>query len=250
MVNYEILAHEEVAADAKYIVLAGKIAAVPGQFLQVRISETNDPLLRRPLSVHDCHENSFSLLYRIAGRGTAMLAQKKTGDNLNILGPLGKGFPHTTLPTALLVAGGIGVAPLFYLARCLAEKGKKVVFLFGARQAEALYRRRELAEIVSELHLATDNGSTGLHGPVTELLESFWEYQVKFEIYACGPALMLQEISRLAAGHDRDVHVSLETQLACGVGACLGCVVADRTQPGKYFRVCSEGPVFNSKVVF
>ncbi|MBT9171714.1 MAG: Dihydroorotate dehydrogenase B (NAD(+)), electron transfer subunit [Syntrophomonadaceae bacterium] len=267
-----VRSHEQVAPGVFLLCLSGGLTALPGQFVMVSVLPDSvplslrerpgegfepatalpacDPLLRRPLSVHDCRPGELVLLYRVAGRGTVLLAGRKPGDSVDVLGPLGQGFPLSASRQAILVAGGIGVAPLFYLARTLLEAGREVLFLFGAGEQAGLYRRRELALSGAEVRLATDDGSAGFHGPVTGLLrEALGRNQGA--VFACGPEPMLQAVAELCRAAERECIVSLEARMACGVGACLGCVVPVRRHGlAVYRRTCTEGPVFRAEEVY
>lgn len=246
----QIKEHSLVAPDTWRMVLDGSVSAKPGQFVQVSVSSTHDPLLRRPLSVHDDGPDGLTLLYRTIGRGTRMLAEKKPGDYLDILGPLGNGFPIPAEKTAVLVAGGIGAAPLCYLAKKLIEAGKQVIFLFGAQNAAQLYLPKTLTPFLKVLETATDDGSAGHHGLVTELMKQYLEND-PMPVYSCGPEGMLRAVVKTAASYNAQAYVSLEARMACGVGACLGCVVELSQKSGKtYQRVCVDGPVFSGEEVF
>ncbi len=230
-------------------------AGRPGQFVMVRCADpgSTDPLLRRPLALHRLHpeQGSVELLVRVVGRGTAWLAARAPGDTFDLLGPLGQGF---ALPrpgrNLLLVAGGIGIAPLVAVADEALARGCAVVLALGARTAAELYPATLLPPEV-ELHVATDDGSAGRQATVIELLRDPdlgllpWADQ----LMACGPRPMLVELSAaVRAGRLRwrtgFAQVSLEERMACGVGACLGCVVPTRQG---YRRVCRDGPVFDLK---
>jgi len=228
-------------------------AGRPGQFVMVRCAEEGsyDPLLRRPLALHrlDRAAGEVELLVRVAGRGTAWLAVRQPGDPLDILGPLGRGFElDRRTRNLLLVAGGMGIAPLRAAADEGLARGCAVTLVLGARTRGELYPPALLPPPV-EVHLATDDGSCGPACLVTDLLSDpetgllSWADQ----LLACGPRLMLQALAPIVrAGRFRPragfAQVSLETAMACGVGACLGCVV--QTRKG-YQRVCQEGPVFD-----
>jgi len=229
-------------------------AAQPGQFVHIRVTGDWDPLLRRPFSVMGTNEaeGSFQVLLRTVGRGTQMLAEAQPGAAFNIMGPLGNGF---TLPgpqgEAVLVAGGIGVAPLIFLATALHEPGnyRYVRGLFGARSEDDLCCGLEFSGVCDEFNAITEDSSTGEQGLVTDFLLPQLERGAGC-VYACGPALMLAEV----AGQCRDAgipcYVSMEQKMGCGVGACLGCVIpthASGTQ--RYQRVCKDGPVFDAEAV-
>ncbi|MBT9142650.1 MAG: Dihydroorotate dehydrogenase B (NAD(+)), electron transfer subunit [Dehalococcoidia bacterium] len=244
----EIIKQESVAPGHQRLTLAKGINALAGQFVHVRVSETYDPFLRRPISVHDCTEGRLVLLYRTVGRGTELLAAKKAGETLDLLGPLGNSFPLTDRPQAVVVAGGIGAAPLYYLLRSLKQAGKQVSFFYGARNEAELILRDEYRALVANYSEATDDGSAGTRALVTHLAAPVIA-GLDATVYACGPSPMLKEVARLADCYGRSCFVSLEAQLACGVGACLGCVVPVKGRE-KYRRVCVDGPVFAAGEVF
>lgn len=228
-------------------------AGRPGQFVMVRCAEEGsyDPLLRRPLALHrlDRAQGAVELLVRVVGRGTAWLAVRRPGDALDVLGPLGKGFTiDRKTRNLLLVAGGMGIAPLLAAADEGLARGCAVTLVLGARTQSELYPPALIPPSV-EVHLATDDGSCGraclapaiLQDPPLGLLA--WADQV----LACGPRPMLAALAPIVrAGRLRPragfAQVSLEEAMACGVGVCLGCVV--RTTKGMV-RVCQEGPVLD-----
>ncbi len=225
----------------------------PGQFVMVRCAEegSQDPFLRRPLALHRIARDrgEVELLVRVAGRGTAWLAVRRPGDVLDVFGPLGQGFTleHKTRHL-LLVAGGMGVAPLLAVAEQGLELGCEVVLALGARSMGELYPTALFPPQV-ELHLATDDGSAGRCGAVVDLLSDAEGRLISWadQVMACGPDAMLACLPDIIrAGRLRwrggFAQVSLEERMACGVGACLGCVV--KTRRG-YQRVCREGPVFD-----
>jgi len=188
----------------------------------------------------------------VLGEGTEMLSRKKPGEDLDIIGPLGNGFEYRTakhLP--ILVAGGMGIAPLIFLAEKLVElktkKAKrKTLVLLGARTKSQILCEKEFKNLGCEVRVATDDGSRGFKGKVTELLKKFLPLAISnkpLAIYACGPRPMLKEISQVSKKYKISAEISLEEHLACGIGACFGCVV--KTKNG-FQRVCKEGPVFNA----
>lgn len=261
-----IVEHAEVGLGSRRLVLdAPELAQIssPGQFVHVLCTPGSgyDPLLRRPLSVHDADPKlgRVFLLYEIRGRGTALLAEKLPGETLDVLGPLGQGF---TLPESgcrggpvVLVAGGVAVAPICFLARRI----KDVVgcdcmtFLIGARTESLLLCVDELSGLGCDVRAATDDGSAGYHGMVTDLLERYIREMSPNEppiIYACGPTAMLRAVAEMTSARGLRCQVSLEAKMACGVGACMSCVVRVRSGDSpKYVRVCKEGPVFSADEV-
>jgi len=229
-------------------------AAQPGQFVHIRVTGEWDPLLRRPFSVMRINElrGSFQVLMRTVGRGTQMLAEARSGDEFDIMGPLGNGF---ALPgpegEVVLVAGGIGVAPLIFLATALREPGsyRYVRGLFGARSADDLCCWLEFSGVCDEFNAITVVGNAGEQGLVTDLLPAQLERGVGC-VYACGPALMLAEVTKQCQGAEIPCYVSMEQRMGCGVGACLGCVIPTRASGmQRYQRVCKDGPIFDAEVV-
>lgn len=215
-------------------------AARPGQFVMVRCGEGADPLLRRPLSIHrTAGRGGLALLFEMVGRGTAWLAGRAPGDPVDLLGPLGNGFRVAPgCRDILLVAGGIGIAPLAFLADEALGAGARVGLLQGARTGSLLCPRHCLPPGAAVV-CVTDDGSCGRQGLVTGLVEEFAAGAE--QVFACGPAGMYREMAGLECLKGKPVQLSLEERMACGLGACLGCVV--RTTGGPK-RVCHDGPVF------
>ncbi len=236
-------------------------SASPGQFVMVRVSPTLDPLLRRPFSIHRLstlgipeNKGYFELLYRVVGKGTEIMSRFETGNHIDITGPLGKGFsiaPETQV--IYLVAGGVGVAPLLALAESATiDKQRKVVIFLGGKTDQDILCLEDFRKLGMEIYITTEDGSLGEKGLVTELLEETLEkFPSPQAIYACGPILMLRKIASLAQSLHISCQISLEAHMACGVGACLGCVVKKRLNKGIYsfVNVCKEGPVFDAQRV-
>jgi len=215
----------------------------PGQFVNLKCSHLYDPLLRRPISIFDADEDSgeISLLIRIVGKGTNLLSKFEKGDKLDILGPLGNSFPKDDYRNPLLVAGGIGIAPLYFLARNLNHP----TLIWGAKSKKEFFLLDELRES-SCLFVFTEDGSLGEKGLATDKLA--YLSQGHDVIFACGPVQMLKEVVRIAREIGIPSFISLEERMACGFGACLGCAV--RTKQG-YKILCKEGPILpGEKVVF
>jgi dihydroorotate dehydrogenase electron transfer subunit len=235
-------------------------AAQPGQFVMVRVNPAIDPLLRRPFGLFDlgsfdteytdCGRQTFlEILYKVVGKGTAMLSSLHQGDHLDILGPLGKGFTAGD-PSGekILVGGGVGLAPLYYLARQLVRESKVELFA-GGRNKEDVLCITEFERLGVETYVATDDGTLGAQGLVTEVLEErLGKASSGATIFACGPHPMLRAVALLAAQYAVPCQVSLEAYMACGVGACLGCVVKGKDHSDAtpdYRCVCKDGPVFD-----
>jgi dihydroorotate dehydrogenase electron transfer subunit len=220
----------------------------PGQFVHVRVGSGSDVLLRRPFSVHRASEDRIEILYQVLGKGTLCLAEKQPGDeSMDVVGPLGHGWDLSSAPAhALLVAGGLGAAPLGMLAEQLAERGTAVVVAQGAPNAERLVARELFERVARRVEFATDDGSVGergfVTGPVQRLLA-----ETRFDVvYVCGPEAMQRIVAAQAAAAGVECQVSLERLMACGIGACLSCVVS--TVNGLR-RACVDGPVFNAEEV-
>jgi len=257
----KITAHREVAPETRLMVLrepsiAGQ--ARPGQFVMLRVASGLDPLLRRPFSVCGrIGDDAFGLLYRVVGRGTALMAERRVGERVQLLGPLGNGFPlERSSRPAVLAGGGVGVAPLLFLAQDLLRRGERPVsFLAGFPEKEALLLPRDVLRLDLEAEIATDDGTLGHPGPVTDLLASRLAARTggeeAAEVFACGPPAMLERVTELARAAGSPCRVSLEAAMACGLGACLGCTVPAASQDGTagYLRVCTEGPVVHAEAV-
>jgi dihydroorotate dehydrogenase electron transfer subunit len=227
-------------------------AAVPGQFVMLRVTENLDPLLARPFGISSVlSRSSIEILYRVAGRGTALLTRAEVGQTLSLLGPLGKGFPMPDRSlTPILVTGGSGFPPLHFLS--LRTKGRAQVFI-GSRNKECLPPvsvLKSLREHTHKVTIATEDGSSGRQGMSTDILNAFLtkeERKTHFVLYACGPHAMLAAVSRIAAEHSITCYVSTEERMACGFGVCMGCSVPMKA--GGYKRACKDGPVFDSREV-
>lgn len=223
--------------------------AVPGQFIHVAPSESHHPLLRRPISVYDTDgDREVVMLFRVEGEGTRLIAAKRSADYLDVLGPQGRGFRIDAgdREHLVLVGGGIGIPPIFFLSKILGNSaGKHEVFL-GARGREHLIGVDRFEKMGRHVEVASDDGSVGTRGLVTDLvkerLENIGDLPVR--IYACGPTPMLKAIAGICREHPNvKAQLSLEERMSCALGACMGCVV--KTVRG-YERVCREGPVFEA----
>ena len=216
----------------------------PGQFVQVRVDHSPSTYLRRPISIHDVdfQRNEMKLLVQQIGEGTRHLAQAKEGDLIDMVLPLGNGF---TIPEkgekCLLVGGGIGIAPLYYFAKVLNEKGIRLALLLGGKSKSDLIRLTDYQQL-GEAFVTTEDGSLGEKGFVT--MHSIWQQQSFDKIYVCGPKPMMKAVAGIAKEKNIWCEVSLENLMACGLGACLCCV--EDTVDG-HVCVCKEGPVFNTR---
>ena len=214
----------------------------PGQFVHIRVSDSTDPLLRRPFSVCRSKE-CLEIFYDIVGKGTEILSKKCEGEFLDVFGPLGNGFnfPDKNIKNIIFIAGGIGIAPLINLSDCLKDSTCVKMLAYGARSKEYIYSLDEFKENGFDIKLATDDGNIGVKGTVLDLLKDVSLQEPTF-IYACGPKQMLIKTQEFAKQNNINGQISCEEVMACGVGACLGCVV--KTSNGMK-NVCSDGPVFD-----
>ena len=218
-----------------------------GQFLHVSCGE--GLLLRRPISVAcvvpDEPENTAALIFEVKGEGTRWLAQRKVGDQVNVLGPLGNGFTVEDGGRYLLVGGGIGVPPLLGYAEAFHEN---TVAVLGFRSADRVILADRYQEVCKDIYLCTDDGSLGRQGFVDAQVRDILEQDKTFtDILACGPKPMLKNVAKVAAEYGVPCQVSMEERMACGVGACLGCAI--QMADGTMKHVCKDGPVFDAKEV-
>ena len=212
----------------------------PGQFMTIQINPGLDPFWRRPFSYYRIQKDRVQILYEILGRGTAMLARKKKGDTLQVMGPLGLPFTQKIKNRKrILVAGGVGVPPLVFLA----EKFKTDYLLIGTKSRSEVLPKKELAKTKTKVLYSTNDGSYGVKGFVTALLEPILrqENPENLFIQTCGPNIMMEAVMKLALREGIEGELSIDKPMACGVGACLGCMVKTR---GGWKPSCVEGPVF------
>lgn len=222
----------------------------PGQFVHLGLPQPSQHILRRPLSVYqtDIVFGTITLLYQVMGAGTELLSQLGAGTQLDLIGPLGRGWQPQEAQSCLVIGGGVGAAPLFLLVKQLLEKGVEVDLILGAATAKLLVCEASFKALLARrsLFITTDDGSKGFHGFTTELAasrlaESSYDY-----LAACGPEPMLQAVAKLTADTGIRTELSLERRMACGIGVCLSCVV--ETTAGKK-RSCVDGPVFAAEEV-
>ena len=224
--------------------------AVPGQFAMLYTGDASK-MLGRPISICECTEKGLRFVFRVAGGGTRELAAFKAGDKLKILGPLGNGYDIDAMrgKTVMLMGGGIGIPPMLELAKRLSEAGIKVFAVMGYRDGD-LFLKKDF-EGFCEIRVATEDGSAGTKGNV---LDAVREKALSCDVIcACGPMPMLRAIKTYAAENGITAYISLEERMACGVGACLGCVCKtvqkDAHSHVNNARVCTEGPVFEAGTV-
>lgn len=212
----------------------------PGQFYMIETGRGFDPLLKRPFCLFDTEADEIAFLIRIKGKGTQMLSKRGLGEKINVVGPLGQKYPLTD-KVPLVVIGGIGVASLYPLIKSFSGKAH---VLYGARnKAELIYANR--IDIISQrMEIVTDDGSIGSRGFVTDKLEDELGVSRDVTVYSCGPEIMLKKVVDVCIRKNVECFISLERNMACGIGSCMGCTV--KTVNG-YKRVCAEGPVFSAK---
>jgi len=245
-----VLSNERVTEGVGLLVLrAPHVASTvrPGQFVHLRIARGRDFVLRRPFSVHRVRGESIEILYQVLGTGTREMSLLEPGAVCDLVGPLGAGWiVPEGLAHALIVTGGLGAAPLGMLAEQLAASGAAVTVAMGAPTAERLVARGLYEDVARVVDVATDDGSAGVHGFVTALSERLLGEHQFDVVYCCGPEAMQRIVAAQAAVAGVACQVSLERLMACGIGACLSCVVS--THSGLK-RACVDGPVFNAEEV-
>jgi dihydroorotate dehydrogenase electron transfer subunit len=224
--------------------IASKI--LPGQFCNIKVSESDFPLLRRPFSICDVEGDYISFMYEVHGEGTKLLSHKKEGDLIDLIGPLGKGFNYKSeYETAIFISGGIGVAPFPYLTRSLDGSIPYKIFL-GGRTENQIHTYG-----LHNYEISTDDGSMGYKGNVVQLFEKHIPLldKSKIKVFGCGPNPMLRALKELCLLHEINCEVSVECAMACGFGICQGCPIEKAEESDKYYLVCKDGPVFNIKDV-
>ena len=244
-----ITQHEQIADNIFEIVVEGDLTnkmTNPGQFVHVKVGRGIDPLLRRPISICDIdlQKQQLTMLYRAGGKGTQILSERTIGELVDVMGPLGNGFPVNeakTGETALLVGGGIGVPPLYYLSKQLKENGVDVYHVLGFQSAKDVFYEEKFNQL-GPTYITTVDGSYGMKGFVTDAID---HNNVEFDIlYSCGPNPMLKALENRYIG--KRAFLSLEERMGCGIGACFACVCHLQNDPTgtSYKKICSDGPVF------
>jgi len=260
--NARIVFHEQVSGQIFLLRLESpriSAAARAGQFVMLRVRQGNDPLLRRPFSFYRIYpeQGEFEILYRLAGRGTLLLSRVGAGSTLDLIGPLGNGFQlpvDASIPLAL-IAGGIGIAPLSELIYQISQLPGIVNarLFYGARTASELLPEQMVRDFGIPVHFATDDGTFGYGGRVTRLFDEFTREPSNHfepaEVCSCGPLAMQYHVAKWVIAHDTLSQLSLESLMACGIGACLGCALpasSPDTEPQGFVHVCEHGPIFSA----
>jgi dihydroorotate dehydrogenase electron transfer subunit len=249
---------ENICLIGKYYrlrVYAPEIAerAKPGQFCMIRAQYSGDSLLRRPFSIAAVRdEKILEFAYTTIGRGTSLLSRCEADDNIYCLGPLGNNFPIPETGLPVIIAGGIGIAPFPFFGGLLNQQRHFPITYYGARSSDELIYLEELNQLSEELHVATDDGSAGFHGFVTQLVEQHQTLKrKKVTLYSCGPHGMLMQVKRIAEKFGVPAYLSMEEFMGCGVGICIGCPIPAITKEGTAtnYLCCKDGPIFPSNVV-
>lgn len=239
---------------ASLTVLAPEVTEIckPGQFAHIYCGGGIYSITRRPLSISKIDDDKLSFLFHVKGEGTRWLADRKPGDFVDMMAPLGSGcYQLPESGSIIIAAGGIGLAPVIFLAQTAVAKGLKVSMVFGARDQDNVYCLDELERLGITVQVATEDGSVGECGFVTAPLERALQHEKPCGIFSCGPVPMLKAVVKLAKQYGVPVQVSMEERMACGVGACKGCVTTVKDANGIHYKnVCSDGPVFYGEEVF
>ena len=241
----------------KYSIKAPNIVekSKPGNFIEIRVSEQTEPFLRRPISIYnlDKEKGILEFIFQVKGKGTGILAKKQIGEQIDIIGPLGYGtFKYENYKNIAVIGGGIGIFPLYELAKNANKDNVKVNTYLGFRNKEYVVLEEEFSKVSDKLIIATDDGTYQEKGFAINFLEKDLEENNIEAIFACGPLPMLKAIQKLAIEKNISCQISLEEKMGCGIGVCLGCAVKTSSSPKEapeYVHVCKAGPVFDAKEV-
>ena len=248
MANFQgimkIVSKRELIKDVYEMVVEGdaaKFIAAPGQFINIKINDAKQPYLRRPMSICDYDDTHIKFIFRVVGEGTKILATKNVGDELDCLTGLGNGFIDLDYKHAVVIGGGLGVPPMYRLAKDLVAKGVEVTAILGFNSKKDIFYKEEF-EAICKTYVATMDGSEGIKGTVVTVLEN---EDIPMDVYyTCGPEKMLDA---LVLKYPDNGYLSFEARMGCGFGACMGCSCKTKTRP--YKRICVEGPVLHSSEV-
>lgn len=259
IVSGKIISNQQVSADHFIIEIESPWLgsnSLPGQFVSLRLTENStDPLLRIPMGLHDMWDTGISLLYKVIGKGTELLSSKKKDENIDVLGPLGNSFDLSGISSennslTILVGGGHGVGPLHSVTKTIADRDAELWVFTGAGTKRHVLCAGEMEDHGAKVFVSTDDGTAGYKGLITDLLvkelKDKPEDVKRARILGCGPAPMLAAVAQIAKKFDIPAQVSIDTYMACGIGACLGCAVM--TVDG-YKMVCKDGPVFDAEKI-
>lgn len=235
---YTILSNEALTRDVYKMVLEGDTSAItrPGQFINIQLE---GKFLRRPISVCDCDEKTVTIIYKVVGEGTQQMAEMKAGKCLDVLSGLGNGYDITKSEKPLLIGGGVGVPPMYYLAKCLLKSGQKPTVILGFNTKDEVFYEAEFRALGCEVYVTTVDGSYGIQGFVTNAMQGLdYDY-----FYTCGPLPMFKAINAAVSVSGQ---FSFEERMGCGFGACMGC--SCKTKYG-YKRICKDGPVLEREEI-
>lgn len=233
-----VQSNEIIALDTYKMIIQSNLGEEmkPGQFVNIKV---NGFMLRRPLSINSIEEDSYTIIYKVVGEGTEVLAQVKVNETIDVLGPLGSDFPiHADEDNILLVGGGVGVPPLYEVAKRYCSLNKDVAVVLGFNDKLSMFYEYEFKALGCSVYIATMDGSYGTKGTV---LDAIKEHNINNDLlYSCGPMPMLRALEQVYTKG----YTSFESRMACGIGACMGCVCKDKEDSDIYYRICKEGPVF------
>ncbi len=235
--NYKILSNEKIAKDVYKMILEGdtQYITAPGQFINIKL---DGKFLRRPISVCDCDENTITIIYKVVGSGTEYMAQLESGEVLDVLTGLGNGYDISKSSKPLLIGGGVGVPPMYMLAKKLIESGQKPTVILGFNTKEEIFFEEEFRALGCDVRVTTVDGSYGIKGFVTDAFPEEYDY-----FYTCGPMPMFKAIENTAKTSGQ---YSFEERMGCGFGACMGC--SCKTKYGNK-RICKDGPVLEREEI-
>lgn len=235
--NYKILSNEKIAKDVYKMILEGdtQYITTPGQFINIKL---DGKFLRRPISVCDCDENTVTIIYKVVGSGTKYMAQLESGEVLDVLTGLGNGYDISKSAKPLLIGGGVGVPPMYMLAKKLIESGQKPTVILGFNTKKEIFFEEEFRALGCDVRVTTVDGSYGIKGFVTDAFPEEYDY-----FYTCGPMPMFKAIENTAKTSGQ---YSFEERMGCGFGACMGC--SCKTKYGNK-RICKDGPVLEREEI-
>lgn len=257
-IKAELLKKEELISGIfKFSVQADEIVntAKPGNFIEIKVNDDIEPFLRRPISIYNMDKENgiLEFIFQVKGKGTMVLSKRNEGELIDIVGPLGFGtFKYSSYEKLAIIGGGIGVFPLYELAKCAHTENKRVNTYLGFRNKDLVVLEDEFGKVSNNLTITTDDGSYAQKGFAIDFLKKDIEDGKIDSIYACGPLPMLRAVRELAIEKDIPCQISLEEKMACGLGVCLGCAVKTASSPKdapEYWHVCKGGPVFQAKEV-
>ena len=257
-IKAKLIAKEELKPGIfKFSVQASEIVniAKPGNFIEIRVNNDIEPFLRRPISIYNMDKENgvLEFIFQVKGKGTTILSERKEGELIDIVGPLGYGtFKYSNYQNIAIIGGGIGVFPLYELAKNVKNDNKNVNIYLGFRNKDLVVLEDEFKQVSNNLIITTDDGSYSQKGFAIDFLKKDIEDGKIDSIFACGPLPMLKAVQKLAIEKEIPCQISLEEKMACGLGVCLGCAVktsASSKESPEYWHVCKAGPVFQAKDV-